>query len=64
MAAALAGATDSADRVGLTLPGPGSAAGGCCVTPEPALVRLGAGAPGAGVALAADGASADGCCGS
>ncbi|RPK79198.1 NAD(P)-binding domain-containing protein [Streptomyces sp. ADI98-10] len=77
VAAALAGDLEAADRVELTLPETGvcggaglfdapaaaqSDAGGCCSTPEPALVQLGAGAPAA--AAAVDEAPTGGCCGS
>ncbi|MEV3933599.1 NAD(P)-binding domain-containing protein [Streptomyces sp. NPDC049944] len=76
VAAALAGDLEAADRVELTLPETGVCggaglfdaaavaepdAGGCCATPEPALVQLGAGAPAA--AAAVDEAPAGGCCG-
>ncbi|MFJ9086895.1 MULTISPECIES: NAD(P)-binding domain-containing protein [unclassified Streptomyces] len=73
--AALAGDTESADRVELTLPETGvcggaglfdapeaeQSGGGCCATPEPQLVQLGAAAAPVTVE---DQASAGGCCGS
>ncbi|MEE1735321.1 NAD(P)-binding domain-containing protein [Streptomyces sp. BE147] len=77
VAAALAGDLEAAGRVELTLPETGvcggaglfddpdaakADTGGCCTTPEPALVQLGAGAPAA--AAAVDEAPAGGCCGS
>ncbi|WP_103534353.1 NAD(P)-binding domain-containing protein [Streptomyces sp. SM11] len=77
VAAALAGDLEAADRVELTLPETGvcggaglfddptpvkADTGGCCATPEPALVQLGADAPAAAVAL--DEAPAGGSCGS
>ncbi len=77
VAAALAGDLEAADRVELTLPETGvcggaglfddpsatqSDAGGCCSTPEPALVQLGVAVPAA--AAAADEAPAGGCFGS
>ncbi|MCX5205952.1 NAD(P)-binding domain-containing protein [Streptomyces sp. NBC_00237] len=76
VAAVLAGDLDSADRMELTLPETGvcggaglfddpaaaeTDAGGCCATPEPALVQLGAAAP-AAEATAVNGAPAGGCC--
>ncbi|UWM49716.1 NAD(P)-binding domain-containing protein [Streptomyces carpaticus] len=76
VAAALAGDSESADRVELTLPESGVCGGaglfddpatartdegGCCVTPEPAPVQLGAGAL---PVVAVDEAPAGGCCGS
>lgn len=75
--AALAGDSEAADRVELTLPETGvcggaglfddpapaqSDSGGCCATPEPALVQLGADAPAA--ATAVDETPAGGGCGS
>ncbi|MEU0099938.1 NAD(P)-binding domain-containing protein [Streptomyces sp. NPDC006267] len=75
VAAALAGDLEAADRVDLTLPETGvcggaglfddpaaaqSDAGGCCTTPEPAVVPLAVGTPAAADAEAATG----GCCGS
>ncbi|WP_282685801.1 MULTISPECIES: NAD(P)-binding domain-containing protein [unclassified Streptomyces] len=77
VAAALAGDLEAADRVELTLPETGvcggaglfddpaaaqTDAGGCCATPEPALVQLGVGTP--GTTASADEAPAGGCCGS
>ncbi|MGW8488322.1 NAD(P)-binding domain-containing protein [Streptomyces sp. NPDC055886] len=77
VAAALAGDLEAADRVELTLPETGvcggaglfdepaaaqADAGGCCTTPEPALVQVGAGAPATAATL--DEAPAGGCCGS
>ncbi len=77
VAAALAGDLEAADRVELTLPGTGvcggaglfddpaaaqADAGGCCATPEPALVQLGVGKP--VTAESADESPAGGCCGS
>jgi hypothetical protein len=73
--AALAGDLESADRVELTLPETGVCGGaglfdapdalqyggGCCATPEPQLVQLGAPAA---AAVTADEAPAGGCCGS
>ncbi|MFB4193336.1 NAD(P)-binding domain-containing protein [Streptomyces carpaticus] len=76
LAAALAGNTESADRVELTLPETGVCGGaglfddpaaaqtdqgGCCETPEPALVQVGVGAP---AVASVDEAPAGGCCGS
>ncbi|MFI7288389.1 NAD(P)-binding domain-containing protein [Streptomyces anulatus] len=73
VAAALAGDLEAADRVELTLPETGvcggaglfddpaaaqSDIGGCCATPEPAVVQLGAGAPAGGEA------PTGGCCSS
>ena len=66
VAAALAGDTESADRVELTLPETGvcggaglfddpaadqTRGGGCCATPEPTLVQFGVGAPAAAVTV-------------
>ena len=77
VAAALAGDLEDADRVELTLPETGvcggaglfddpaaaqADAGGCCATPEPALVQLGVGKP--VTAESADESPAGGCCGS
>ncbi|MEU2822410.1 NAD(P)-binding domain-containing protein [Streptomyces bacillaris] len=77
VAAALAGDLEAADRVELTLPETGvcggaglfddpaaaqADAGGCCATPEPALVQLGVGKP--VTAESADESPAGGCCGS
>ncbi|WP_112492206.1 NAD(P)-binding domain-containing protein [Streptomyces bacillaris] len=77
VAAALAGDLEAADRVELTLPETGvcggaglfdapdaakTDAGGCCATPEPALVQLGVGKP--VTAESADESPAGGCCGS
>lgn len=72
VAAAIAGDTDSADRVELTLPETGvcggaglfdapedQAGGGCCAAPAPQLIQLGVGAP-----AAAENSAAGGCCGS
>ncbi|MFD9428898.1 MULTISPECIES: NAD(P)-binding domain-containing protein [unclassified Streptomyces] len=75
VAAAIAGDIESADRVELTLPETGvcggaglfddpaadQADGGGCCAPEPALVRLGVGAP---ATTAAEETPAGGCCGS
>ncbi|MFD3641793.1 NAD(P)-binding domain-containing protein [Streptomyces griseus] len=77
VAAALAGDLEAADRVELTLPETGvcggaglfddpaatpADAGGCCTTPEPDLIQVGAGAP--ATAASVDEAQAGGCCGS
>ncbi|MGW0643893.1 NAD(P)-binding domain-containing protein [Streptomyces badius] len=77
VAAALAGDLEAADRVELTLPETGvcggaglfddqaatpADAGGCCTTPEPALIQVGAAAP--ATAATVDEAPAGGCCGS
>ncbi|MEV0040972.1 NAD(P)-binding domain-containing protein [Streptomyces sp. NPDC050804] len=74
VAAAIAGDTESADRVELTLPESGvcggaglfnepateqADGGGCCATPAPELVQIGAPAP-----AATKEAHAGGCCGS
>ncbi|WP_329212317.1 NAD(P)-binding domain-containing protein [Streptomyces sp. NBC_01708] len=79
VAAAIAGDTEAADRVELTLPETGVCGGaglfddpaaaqsegaGCCAAPAPALVQLGVGAPGTTVAAATEEAPAGGCCGS
>ncbi|MBV7669309.1 NAD(P)-binding domain-containing protein [Streptomyces halstedii] len=75
--AAIAGDTESADRVELTLPETGvcggaglfddpatgqADAGGCCTTPAPALVQIGAATP-LPIAATADEPPSDGCCG-
>ncbi|MFE3514475.1 FAD-dependent oxidoreductase [Streptomyces sp. NPDC059166] len=79
VAAAIAGDTEAADRVELTLPETGVCGGaglfddpaaaqsedaGCCAAPASAPVRLGVGAPVATPAAAAEDAPAGGCCGS
>ncbi|ROQ60263.1 pyridine nucleotide-disulfide oxidoreductase [Streptomyces sp. 840.1] len=75
VAAALAGDREAADRVELTLPETGVCGGsglfddpaaaqgdtgGCCATPQPALIQLGTGAP----ETAGDEAPVGGCCSS
>ncbi|MGW1654592.1 NAD(P)-binding domain-containing protein [Streptomyces atratus] len=75
--AAIAGDTESADRVELTLPETGvcggaglfddpatdqADAGGCCTTPAPALVQIDVATP-LPIAATADEPSSDGCCG-